>query len=243
MEVGGVFLSPLPRLPLDSCTTTIDNQVSVALGWNGVKDYPTFRVRSRVVSIAKMLLLSAYQVRYCQVTRRNQRGEVEVIPGIAYYGKLFVRGEIFPIHQKMRAIEYSRQRFTEYEEQVYILIVEEADRLTLWYETTEVTPLATEDGQYFSDYISSIDLKQLVKKMRSPIGLPMKTKRRGFRTFRDCFSARDAINWLENNLQISRADAIRLGDRLRQENWIIPLNNQSLPFQESDALYRLATEG
>lgn len=189
-----------------------------------------------------MLLLSAEQVRYCQVARRNQSGEVEVIPGIAYYGKLFVRGEIFPINQKMRAIEYSRQRFTEYEEQVYILIVEEADRLTLWYENTEVTRLATEEGKYFSDYISSIDLKQLVKKMHSPKGLPTKSKRRGFRTFRECFSAREAINWLEKDLQISRSDAIRLGNRLLQESWIIPLNNQSLPFQEGDTLYSFTTE-
>lgn len=208
----------------------------------GQWDYSPLPIHSRVSSIGKMLLLSAHQVRYCQVARRNQSGEVEVIPGIAYYGKVFIRGEIFPIHQKMRAIEYSRQRFTEYEEQVYILIVEEEDRFTLWYENTEVTPLVTEKGEYFSDYISSIDLKQLVKKMRSPTGLQTKTKRRGFRTFRECFSAREAINWLEKDLQISRADAIRLGERLLKENWILPLSNQSLTFERGDTLYSFSTE-
>jgi len=184
-----------------------------------------------------MLLLSAHQVRYCQLARRAQNGEVEVIPGIAYYGKVFVRGEIFPISQKTRAIEYSRQQFTEYEEQVYILIVEEDDRLTLWYENSEVTRLASNKDEYFSDFISSIDLKQLVAKMNSATGLPTQTKRRGFRTFRDCFSARDAIDWLEHDLQINRTDAIRLGQRLLQENWIVPLTHHSLPFQEGDALY------
>jgi hypothetical protein len=188
-----------------------------------------------------MLLLSANQVRYCQVARKVQNGEVEVIPGIAYYGKVFVRGETFPITQKTRAIEYSRQRFTEYQEQVYILIVEDQDRLTLWYENSEVTRLASENSEYFSDFISSIDLKQLVTQMRSSSNLVTKTKRRGFRTFRDCFSARDAINWLEYNLQISRADAIRLGQRLLQENWIVPLTNNSLSFQEGDALYNFET--
>ncbi|NBD17910.1 MAG: hypothetical protein GVY04_17810 [Cyanobacteria bacterium] len=186
-------------------------------------------------------MLSANQVRYCQVARKVQNGEVEVIPGIAYYGKVFVRGETFPITQKTRAIEYSRQRFTEYQEQVYILIVEDQDRLTLWYENSEVTRLASENSEYFSDFISSIDLKQLVTQMRSSSNLVTKTKRRGFRTFRDCFSARDAINWLEYNLQISRADAIRLGQRLLQENWIVPLTNNSLSFQEGDALYNFET--
>jgi len=190
-----------------------------------------------------MLLLSANQVRYCQVARKVQNGEVEVIPGIAYYGKVFVRGETFPITQKTRAIEYSRQRFTEYKEQVYILIVEDQDRLTLWYENSEVTRLASENSEYFSDFISSIDLKQLVTQMRSSSNLVTKTKRRGFRTFRDCFSARDAINWLEYNLQISRADAIRLGQRLLQENWIVPLTNNSLSFQEGDVLYNFETSG
>lgn len=187
-----------------------------------------------------MLLLSADQVRYCQVARRTQKGQVEVIPGIAYYGKIFVRGEIFPLSQKARAIEYSRQRFTEYLEQVYILIIEESDRLTLWYESSDVTRLASDESEYFSDFISSIDLRQLVVKMRS--NLPTKTKRRGFRMFRDCFSARDLVNWLEYELQISRADAIRLGDRLRKENWIVPLTNQSLSFQEGDALYNFGTQ-
>ncbi|MDR9403168.1 MAG: DEP domain-containing protein [Halothece sp. Uz-M2-17] len=187
-----------------------------------------------------MLLLSAHQVRYCQVARRDQNGEVEVIPGIAYYGKVFVRGEIFPISQKTRAIEYSRQRFTEYEEQVYILIVEESDRLTLWYENSDVTRLTSNESEYFSDFISSIDLKQLVGKMRSR--LPTKTKRRGFRVLRDCFSAREVINWLEYELQISRADAIRLGQRLQKEQWIVPLTNNSLPFQDGDALYNFETQ-
>ncbi|AFZ43125.1 pleckstrin/ G-protein interacting- domain protein [Halothece sp. PCC 7418] len=187
-----------------------------------------------------MLLLSADQVRYCQVAHQNQKGEQEVIPGIAYYGKLFLRGEIFPISQKNRAIEYSRQRFTEYEEQVYILIVEEADRLTLWYESSEVTRLASDESEYFSDFISSIDLKQLVGKMR--LGLPTKTKRRGLRVFRDCFLAREAINWLEYELQISRADAIRLGQRLVKEDWIVPLTNNSLSFQDGDTLYNFGTQ-
>ncbi len=189
-----------------------------------------------------MLLLSANQVQYCQVARKDQRGKVEVMPGIAYYGKIFVRGEIFPISQKNRAIAYSRQRFTEYQEQVYILLVEEKDRLTLWYENAEVTLLSSENNQYFSDFISTIDLNQLVFKMRGKEGVPRKHRRRGFRTFRQCFSGREAVNWLQQHFQISREDAIRLGERLLQNNFLSPLTINVKSFQDGEALYRLSAD-
>jgi hypothetical protein len=185
-----------------------------------------------------MLLLSARQVRYCQVARQGQTGKVEVIPGIAYQGKIFIRGEIFPIREKERAIAYSRQQFSYYQEQVYILLVEDNDRLTLWYENSEVTPLPANEHQSFSDFISTIDLKQLVFQMRGEQGITMKTRRRGLRTFRQCFSAREAVHWLQKHLQISHQDAIRLGQRLLKENWIYPLTSNTNTFQNGDVLYR-----
>ena len=185
-----------------------------------------------------MLLLNANQVRYCQVTKQVQGGKVEVVPGIVYHGKIFVRGEIFPLTQKKRAIEYSRQRFTDYQEKVYILIIEEGDRLTLWYESSQAKQLAPHKNQYFSDFISTIDLNQLVFQMRGENGVPMKTKRKGFRTFRKCFSGREGLNWLQQKLKISRTDAIRVGKRLIQENWLSPLTHNTTSFQDGDVLYR-----
>lgn len=185
-----------------------------------------------------MLLLSANQVQYCQVARKDHTGKVEVIPGIAYYGKIFIRGEIFPISQKKRAIAYSRQQFTEYQEQVYILLIEEKDRLTLWYENAEVTPLSSQNNQYFSDFISTIDLNQLVFKMRGKQGISGKNRRRGLRIFRKCFSGREVVSWLQQHLQISREDAIRLGERLLSHNFLSPLTINVQSFQEGEALYR-----
>lgn len=185
-----------------------------------------------------MLLLSAHQVRYCRVARQGQAGKVEVIPGITYQGKIFIRGEIFPIRQKERAIAYSRQQFTYYQEQVYILLVEENDRLTLWYENPEVISLPSHNNQSFSDFISTIDLKQLVLQMRGEQGITIKTRRRGLRTFRQCFSAQEAVHWLQQYLQISHHDAIRLGQRLLKENWISPLTGNTNAFQNNDVLYR-----
>ena len=184
-----------------------------------------------------MLLLSADQVRYCRVVRQTERKNVEIIPGIGYCGKHFIRGETFPIAQKKRAIEFSRQRFVEYHEQVYILIIEEPDKLTLWYESAEVTRLASDQNQFFSDFISSLDLDQLVSEMCSEGGVSLKTRRRGLKTFRRCFSAQEAVNWLQGHLQISRADAIRVGERLLKENWLKSLTNNSSSFIRGDALY------
>ncbi len=184
-----------------------------------------------------MLLLSADQVRYCRVARQTETEGLQIIPGITYCGKIFVRGEIFPLNQKERAIEYSRQRFVEYQEQVYILIVEETYHLTLWYESSEVTPLTSNQNQYFSDFISTIDLHQLVSQMHSQQGLTLKTRRRGLKTFRKCFSAQEAVHWLQKHLQISQAEAIRLVERLLKEKWLNPLTHQSFSFKEGNALY------
>mgnify|MGYP006277236711 CR=1 FL=1 len=183
-----------------------------------------------------MLLLSADQVRYCRVVRQTEREKVEILPGIAYCGKHFIRGETFPIAQKKRAIEFSRQRFVEYHEQVYILIIEEPDKLTLWYESAEVTRLASDQNQFFSDFISS--LHQLVSEMCSEGGVPLKTRRRGLKTFRQCFSGREAVNWLQKHLQISQGDAIRVGQRLLRENWLTSLTNNSSSLMEGGTLYR-----
>lgn len=185
-----------------------------------------------------MLLLSSNQVQYCQVTRRLSTGKVEVIPGIRYQGKMFIRGEIFPLSQKKRAIEYSRQRFTYYQEKVYILIVEEKDCLTLWYENSEVTQVPSQKNKRFPDFISTIDLKQLVWNMRGEKGIPMKTRRRGLRTFRQCFSGREATHWLQQYLHLSHSDAVRLGERLVKENWLSPISSNAASFQEGDVLYR-----
>jgi len=185
-----------------------------------------------------MLLLSTDQVRYCRVVRQTEMKKAEIIPGIAYCGKHFIRGETFPITQKKRAIEFSRQRFVEYHEQVYILIIEESDQITLWYESAEVTRLPSDQNQYFSDFISSLDLPQLVSEMSSQEGIPLKTRRRGLKTFRQFFSGRQAINRLQKYLQISRRDAIRVGQRLLRENWLTSLTNNSSSLMEGDALYR-----
>lgn len=189
-----------------------------------------------------MLLLSAKQVQYCQVAKRDPTGKVEVIPGISYYGKVFVRGEIFPLSQRNRAIEYSRQKFSEYKEKVYILLVEEKDRLTLWYENSEVTELSSSNNEYFTDFIATIDLTQLVFKMRGKQGVPRKKRRRGFRTFRESFSGREAVNWLQQYLQISREDAIRLGERLLDNYFLSPLTINIRSFQDGEVLYRFTAD-
>lgn len=173
---------------------------------------------------------------------KEPTGKVEVVPGISYYGKTFLRGEVFPINQKKRAIEYSRQRFTEYKEKVYILLVQEQHYLTLWYENPEVTPLPARNNEDFSDFISTVDLNQLVLKMRSKGGVTLKTRRRGFRTFRECFSGPEGINWIQKHLSIARNDAIRLGERLLQEKWLFPLTNHPGSFQSSESLYRFRSD-
>ncbi len=183
-----------------------------------------------------MLLLSCDQVQYCQVIRREKTGTEQIIPGIVYYGKLFIRGEVFPLSQKKRAIEYSRQQFSYYQEKIYILLVRERDYFALWYENCDVRKLPTVNNEPFPDFVATIDLKQVVFHMRQ--SLPQKTIRKGFRRFHNCFSTQDVINWLQTHLNLTHREAMKLGQRLVDHHWLLPLNSYPVRFHKRNHFYQ-----
>lgn len=84
-----------------------------------------------------MLILHANQVEYCRVAR--QAGpKTELLPGVAYRQRLFVKGETYTPDRRKQAILDCRQRFAEKQGLVYILLIVGEEEIALWYQDDTV---------------------------------------------------------------------------------------------------------
>ena len=53
----------------------------------------------------------------------------------------------------------------------------------------------------------------------------------------NCFVGNEAVSWLSDRLKISREEAIEVGQRLIDENWIHHVTHEQ-PFQDGNFFYR-----
>lgn len=181
-----------------------------------------------------MLILDASQVEYCPVLQPVGNA-TRVVPGAAYRGRLFVKGEVFARDRREEAVQLSRARFEEYGGLVYVLLVDNGQTLTLWYQNDAVRRTKVVD-----DLVAAIELQLLVEQMRSPSGVQVKTRRQGWRSYPGCFLGNEAIAWLRAQLHLSRAEALRLGQRLLEEGWIDHIEGDR-GFEDKPLFYRFRT--
>jgi Domain found in Dishevelled, Egl-10, and Pleckstrin (DEP) len=179
------------------------------------------------------MLLKSQDISYCQLVRQFGTTS-EIVSGVNYQGNLFVRGNSYPQQQRQSAIIEMRRNYLDPEPAVACLLVEDGDLVTIWYEDRyiiKVVETTQEIVQYFN-------LAQLVGEMRSPQGVKIETRSQSFRLpYKKCFVGREAVDWLSNRLSISRPDAVALGQRLIDENWLQNLSNQK-PFADADLFYQ-----
>ena len=173
-----------------------------------------------------MFILSSEQVDFC--TLSNRIGEQLVqIPGLEYQRKLYIKGETYNQQDRQTAVQKARQKVLELKGQPMIL-VEECDTLTLWYhdKTVEkVNPLLV------------MDLQELVAAMRNVGGIQIKERHFHLKSYRQCFVGSEAVDWLVSHLKISRQDAVIVGQRLINENWIHHVLDEQA-FQDGYFFYR-----
>lgn len=147
-----------------------------------------------------MFILQAKQVNFC--TLNSQVGQqIAQIPGLEYQRKLYTKGEVYEQNHRQTAIQKARQRVVELKGQPLILI-EECNTITLWYydkTATKANPSPT------------INLQELVAAMRTVGGIHIKERQFHLKTYPQCFVGTEAVDWLVSHLQISRQDAVELG--------------------------------
>ncbi len=183
------------------------------------------------------MLLKSQDVSYCQLVRQFGTTS-EIVNGVNYQGNLFVRGNSFLQQQRQIAITEMRRTYLDPEPAVACLLVEDGDIVTIWYEDRYIIKVV-ENAQ---DIVKYFDLAQLVQEMRSPQGIEIKNRSQSFRLpYLRCSIGREAVDWMCARFSISRLDAIALGQRLIDDNWLQNLSNKR-PFEDSDLFYQFCMD-
>lgn len=183
------------------------------------------------------MLLKSQNVIYCQLVRQFGNTS-EIVDGVNYQGNLFVRGNSYPIQQRQIAISEMRRSYLDPEPAIACLLVEDGDIVTIWYEDRYITKVVKDAG----DIIKYFNLAQLVEQMRSSQGVKIEDRAQSFRLpYRRCFIGKEGVDWICNKLAIGRPQAVELGQRLIDDNWLQNLSNKQ-PFVDADFFYQFCMD-
>jgi hypothetical protein len=179
------------------------------------------------------MLLKSQDVSYCQLVRQFGNTS-EIVNGVNYQGNLFVRGNSYPQQQRQMAITEMRRSYLDPEPVIACLLVEDGDIVTIWYEDRYIIKVV----ESTEDIVKYFDLAQLVEEMRSPQGVKIETRSQSFRfSYLRCAIGREMVDWITARLPISRIDAVAIGQRLIDDNWLQNISNKQ-PFEDSDLFYQ-----
>ena len=194
-----------------------------------------------------MHIVTKNLVTSCNLMHRNA-GIKEYFPGISYQNKLYIKNKFFTLEQRQEALAYTKQKFLEAKTKIICyLLVEDDTGFTIWQEdtaailvkekTAELKPINKQEEIIDIDPIQEIDLETLVSQMRSVGGIKIKNRRYKLKVYSQCFIGSDAVQWIVENLKLSREQAVRLGQRLIDEKWIHHVVDQQ-PFRDGFFFYR-----
>jgi potassium efflux system protein len=83
----------------------------------------------------------------------------------------------------------------------------------------------------------ALDLDALAARMRAPDGVAIADRRHRFSTYRRCFIGANAVDWLMRREDLSRAEAVQLGQRLVERGIIHHVLDEH-PFRDGAYFYR-----
>jgi Domain found in Dishevelled, Egl-10, and Pleckstrin (DEP) len=183
------------------------------------------------------MLLKSQDVSYCQLVRQFGTTS-EIVSGVNYQGNLFVRGNSYPQQQRQTAITEMRRSYLDPEPAVACLLVAEGDIVTIWYEDRYIVKVVEDEN----DIVTYFNLAQLVEEMRSPQGVKIENRAQSFRLpYLRCAIGREMVDWISTKLSISRSNAVKLGQRSIDENWLKNLSNKQ-PFEDNDLYYQFCMD-
>lgn len=145
--------------------------------------------------------------------------KAEVLEGASYQGKLFSLVKIYKDIDQKSALDHAKQLTLENKAQQLVIVVEERDIIgcsfAIWQEDKS---LKVKD---LSDYlIERIDLRKLVTRMLGPDGIDINDRQYRLKTYNRCFVGQEAVAWLQQNLKLTKPEALQLGQRLVNGGWV-----------------------
>ena len=180
-----------------------------------------------------MQILAHEQVSYCNVI--SQKGDrVNNLPGVFYKNKLFCKDKFFLKNQQKEALAYGKQSFLKSRGLIMYLLTEDTTGVTIWMENSS---LKLSKQRYFLDVVNTINIKDVVARMRNIGGIRIKDRRYHLVLYPKCFVGSEAVEWMRKNLNLSSEQAVRLGQRLIDEKFIHHVTDEH-PFINDFFFYR-----
>jgi len=101
--------------------------------------------------------------------------------------------------------------------------------------------LEEEPGDLFGDKnnVSSDKLDDLLPQFRHPdTGVACKNRKYHFKTYSNCFIGSEAVDWMVENLNVSRATAAELGQKMMNMGFFVHVIDKDKPFLDDHIFYR-----
>lgn len=195
-----------------------------------------------------MLFLDHTQVQYCKVQSGDQ-----TLSGLIYNKNLFIREKSFPKEEIEAAIKECREEYLDHEErsQIATLLVKGRNSVGIWMQNNKyksnIIPGSSEqttaksqpsaDNSQPKGNAQRISLRQLAIEMHSERGVEIKTRRHKLMLFQRCFLGNEAVDWLVNQVKISREEAIVLGQKMLDKGIFQHVANEH-QFKDEPLFYR-----
>ena len=187
-----------------------------------------------------MLILDSEEVQYCQVVATVE-GQPQIESGLIYQNNVFIKVKTYPREDLQTAIKECREDYLDNKEiEVLTLIIKADKEVTLWLEDNRFEP---QPGQIISPTTTQkkksdkVNLRDLIATMRGRDGLDIKTRRHQLKLYKRCFVGSEAVDWLVNQLNISRAKAVAVGQKLIDKKVIHHVSDEHT-FKDEFLFYR-----
>ncbi|WP_218080369.1 DEP domain-containing protein [Anthocerotibacter panamensis] len=139
---------------------------------------------------------------------------------ISLYNQVFVREQTYAKEQRAQVLNLCRERL---DNNQICFVVEEDQGLTLWSQGGKTEPLAR--------FLTNQSIQQIHR------GLDVRDRRWRLKLYPRCFVGSDAVLWFMQNFNLTREEALDLGQRLMDRR-IFHHVLDSQPFQDGYFFYR-----
>ncbi len=191
-----------------------------------------------------MLILTKDNGEYCEVTALIN-GQPKKSSGFIYRNNVFIKAKHYSVDEYEAAIKDCRENFLDNEEiQVATLMLKEPDSVSIWLQDDRYKPInapqkssKTSLSSPSTDSASTLKIRDLVARMREKDGLKIKTRRHKLKLYHRCFLGNEAIDWLVENLNLTRSKAIKIGQKLIDKKIIHHVTDEH-NFKDEPLFYR-----
>ena len=178
-----------------------------------------------------MLILELNQVQSILV-QCSQSGET--FYAVSYRDHFYRQVETFNPDQKQSALQRAKQIFLDHKGNLAVLVLEEAYSWGIWQEDNALTPCALVPPPSLAE---TLNLEDLVAQMRNVGGIDIRDRRHNLTVYQRCFVGAEVVDWFSNTFELSRQDAVQLGQRLVDDRWIHHVANDH-EFKDEYLFYR-----